>query len=86
MANYTAYIPAVGSIDYPTQLSNFITISEAIDTEVENARNGETNLLNHINLKLDLVGGTITGNLTLSSGNITLSAGNIVVSGTVEKL
>ena len=90
MANYSTYIPAVGSTTYPTQISNFITVSEAIDTEVENARNGEANLLDHINLKLNLSGGTMSGGLTLSSGDVTLSGGNanitgnIVVSGTVD--
>jgi len=84
MANYSAYIPAVGAIDYPTQISNFITISEAIDTEVETARNGESTLLDGINLKLNLSGGTMTGALTISTGGVTLTAGNIIVSGTVD--
>ena len=79
MANYAAYIPAVGAIDYPTQISNFITISEAIDTEVENARNGEANLLANLNTKLPLAGGTLTGGLTLSSGTITIGTDVVAV-------
>ena len=79
MADYTAYIPAVGSTTYPTQISNFIILSEAIDTEIENARGSEVNLLDHINLKLNLSGGTLSGSLTLSSGNITIDTGNLVV-------
>jgi hypothetical protein len=61
MANYAAYIPALGSTTYPTKLSNFILISEAMDTEVENARGSESSLLDNINLKLSLAGGTMTG-------------------------
>jgi len=64
MANYTAYIPAVGSTTYPTQLSNFITLSEAIDTEIENAREGKLTLLANLGLKAPLVSPTFTGNFT----------------------
>jgi len=64
MADYSAYIPSVGSTTYPTQISNFITISEAFDTEIEVARNGEVNLLAGINLKLSLIGGAMTGTIT----------------------
>ena len=65
MANYTPYIPAVGSITYATQIENFIILSEAIDTEFEAARNGEATLLDSINLKLSLTGGTLSGDLIL---------------------
>jgi len=64
MANYTAYIPALGSTTYDVQISNFIVASEAIDTEVETARNGEANLLDSINLKLSLAGGAMSGTIT----------------------
>jgi len=79
MANYSAYIPAVGSTTYPTQISNFITISEAMDTEIEIARDGQANLLANIDTKLNLTGGTLSGALTISSGNLTVSTGNILI-------
>ena len=72
MADYTPYIPTVGSIDYPTQLSTFITLSEAIDTEIELARNGNPTLLAHINQKLELTGGTLTGSLSLNNTSPTI--------------
>jgi len=95
MADYSAYIPAVGSTTYPTQISNFITISEAFDTEIEIARNGEANLLDGINLKLSLSGGAMTGIITnfTSTGiddnataiALTINASNnILIAGTVD--
>lgn len=72
MADYTPYIPSVGSIDYPTQISTFMILSEAIDTEIETARNGEANLLDHFNLKFNNTGGILTGALTLSSTSPTM--------------
>jgi len=79
MADYSAYMPAVGSTAYPVQISNFITISEAFDTEIEIARNGEATLLDGINLKLSLTGGTLTGGLTLSSGTVIIGTDTVAV-------
>lgn len=80
MANYTAYIPSVGGSDYPTQISNFITVSESFDTEIELARDGQTTLLDNLNTKLPLAGGTISGALTVT-GAFT-SSGNASITGT----
>ena len=79
MANYSAYIPAAGSTTYPTQISNFITISEGMDTEIENGRDGLANLLANFNTKLPLAGGTLTGALTISTGSLTISTGGILI-------
>jgi len=72
MADYAAYIPSVGNTDYPTQIATFITISEAMDTEIEEARDGNASLLDHINLKLNLTGGSLSGSLTLNNTSPTL--------------
>jgi len=67
MANYSAYIPAIGSTTYATQISNFILVSATMDTEVETARDGETNLLAKINLKVKSTGDTLTGDILLNA-------------------
>ena len=35
MADYSAFIPSVNSIDYPTKIANHINATEAVATEIE---------------------------------------------------
>jgi len=99
MANYTQYIPQVNSTTYPTSISNCFTALTsdvtALETEVINARNGEANLLDSINLKLNLSGGAMTGIITnftsigiddnATATAITIDASNnILVGGTID--
>lgn len=53
MADYSSYRPTTDSTDYVTKLDNHITATQSVATEVENAREGQANLLANLNLKED---------------------------------
>jgi len=53
MADYSGYKTSVGDTTCPTNTDNHIDATQAIATEVENARGAESTLLAKVNTKLD---------------------------------
>ena len=60
MANYTQYIPQTNSTTYPTSISNCFT---ALTTDITTLEDD----------KLDLIGGTLTGNLGIGGSSFSSS-------------
>ena len=56
MANWNDLVPILGGQDYVAKQITFISRAEAVATEVENARNGESSLQAIINAKISYSG------------------------------
>jgi len=83
MANWVDLRPVLGGQDYVAKQITFISRAEAVATEVENARNGESSLQAIINAKISYSG--LTSDLSAGGYRIH-SLGNAVAPGDAVNL
>ena len=83
MANWNDLVPILGGQDYVAKQITFISRAEAVATEVENARNGESSLQAVINTKISYSG--LTSDLS-AGGHRIHSLGSAVAPGDAVNL